>query len=311
MPRKKEYKKSENDELYKMLFGDYPTKSGKAYEVLSTAALEIASHSNESFLDQHIKGDSGAIHQLDGRVIVKDKDVMLEAKDYKNKIGLGIVRGVEGAITDLPVNGGYIAGAGFTRPAKLYAKGTNTNPRHKKITLLDIRGSKTDDLPGRMTGFRVSFSVTPFPEMDKIEWFFVFSQPTIRKIIEDEVDLAKETNIYFVDSHGIFIDVYEVFEKRAFDAIKKRAYKDKETIQERFQFPDLFAKLSNDQSYPVDYLQYTVPVCVINDSIIIKPNGNPVLYIKSDDGTINKLITDTDLREWGKKKGILKDSVES
>lgn len=311
MAHKKEYKKSENDELYKMLFGDYPTKSGKAYEVLSTAALEIASHSNESFLDQHIKGVSGAIHQLDGRVIVKDMDVMLEAKDYKNKIGLGIVRGVEGALTDLPVNRGYIAGAGFTSPAKLYAKGTSENPLHKRITLLDIRGSKTDDIPGRITGFRLNFRVSPFPEMNKITWYFVFSKSTISKIMEDGVDLAKETNIYLVNSDGIFIDILTVFQKKAFETIKKGSFKDKETVDDQFQFPDLFARLSNNQLYPVDYLHYTVPVCVIDDSIIVKPNGNPVLYIKSDDGTINKLITDTDLREWGEKKGLLKDSIES
>lgn len=49
-----------------------------------------------------------------------------------------------------------------------------------------------------------------------------------------------------------------------------------------------------------------VSIFNISEEIKIAPNEKPVIYIKSDDGSINKLITDTDLIEWGRMNGIAK-----
>lgn len=301
------YNKSENDELFHEIFGYYPTKAGKAYEILSTAAYAIAARASDAILDTRVKGKCGVLHQLDGRLMVADDDVQLEAKDYKSKIGIGKISEVKGRLSDLPVDRAVFAAKQYTKPARKFAKGTFDNGDNKGVTLLDIRKSQNKDLLGRIGTIKIRISVPQFPDMSMIEWFFTVSPSIERTITDDGIDIQSEKGILIVDDNEIFKEIIPEFEKDALSRIRGKSLNDGDMITGVLQNQGLYAKLSNGKRYPIENFYYRVPICIINDETEVKPNGEPVIYIKSDDGTIDKLITDKDLLEWGKQNGITKE----
>ena len=75
------YKKSPIDELFYSLMGYYPSKEGKAYEIISTAILGLI-ESKDVAHNQYLIGESESKYQLDGLI---DGNIMLEAKDYTKR----------------------------------------------------------------------------------------------------------------------------------------------------------------------------------------------------------------------------------
>lgn len=57
MKEEPKYNKSENDNLFFEIFGYYPAKAGKAYEILSTAAYAIATRASNAVLDTRVRGE--------------------------------------------------------------------------------------------------------------------------------------------------------------------------------------------------------------------------------------------------------------
>lgn len=193
-----------------------------------------------------------------------------------------------------------------TKPARKFAKGTFENGDMKGITLLDIRKSNNNDLLGRIGSVTLDITVPPFPEMDCIKWCFYLSSNAEMSIKRDEIDINSEEGILIVDNEGSDKFIIQDFEKDALKQIQGKQFKDGELVSGCIREHGLFAKLSNQKAYEIDAFYYTVPICVIHERTVIKPNGKPVIYIKSDDGIINKLITDQDLLEWGKNNGVTK-----
>ena len=306
MNKEPKYRKSENDKLFYDIFGYYPNKAGEAYEILSTAAYAIATSAAKASLNTRVRGNSGALHQLDGRLIIEEHDVLLEAKDYKSKIGLNKISEVKGRLSDLPVDCAVYAAQQYTSPARKFAKGTFDNGDKKGVVLLDIRKSVKEDVVGRIGTVTLKISCSPFPEMDKLNWSFVLSRMTIEMIAKDGIDIQLENGILIVDDNDKNVEIIPEFEKAIFNLINEKSLSDGDIISGYLQKHGLFAKLSNGKKYPIENFCYKVPICVISEEIKIAPNGKPVIYIKSDDGSINKLITDTDLIEWGRMNGIAK-----
>ncbi len=304
--KKKSRKYSSADNIYKSLFGVYPTKAGKALEVLSTAAYAIATKSGDSELDLYLHGKSGAREQIDGRLFVNEDEVFLEAKDYSRPIGVGKIRDFEGMITDFEANRGVFAAESFSKDARLYAKGTNTNPNHKKVTLLDVRGFRKEDLIGRITGFKMQIQVPPMPDMDSLDWICEFSMETSLEIIESGIDSDKENSIRIVDVNGSEVELDTVFFNDAYRIIKERQLKNGDSISSEISGAGKFAVMSNGKSYPIKRFTYSVKVFAYDKTTLVKANGEPVFLIECDEEKINKLITDTDLIKWGKQHNFYK-----
>jgi hypothetical protein len=302
-------KYSENDELFFELLGYYPTKAGEAYEILSTAAYDIAARADSSSLDNYVTGMSGAVHQLDGRLMVEDKDVMLEAKDYTRKIGLGKLREFQGGLTDLPVDRGvYAAPSSYSKPAKKYAAGTSENPMHKSITLLDVRKSIKEDLHGRIQSLILSFRVPPIPEYDKMVYALDFDDQVKSNMLEE--GLSFPCRGYVTDENKTILNLGALLSEQITNDLNQlqTAPKDRQILSGTVS-QELFFWGKNDKLYPVT-IEYSVPLFVYDSSIRIEPKGKPVIYIKSDDNSINKLITDTEIIEWAKKKGLDSSQLE-
>jgi len=145
------YEKSPIDDFFFSLYGFYPTKAGRAYELLSNAALMLIKGESEASYDQFVKGEySDQVYQIDGVI----GEISIEAKDHtiKNeKVKRPEVQSQEGGLIDLPFNEGIFTSAtGYTINAKKYADGTSINPTAKKIELFNIRPSTIEDEKGRV-----------------------------------------------------------------------------------------------------------------------------------------------------------------
>ena len=236
--------------------------------------------------------------------MVKDQDIQLEAKDYKSKNGLGKICELKGRLYDLPVDSAVYAAKQYTKPARKFAKSTFDISDKKGITLLDIRKSVNKDLIGRIGTIVLKVSCPPHPEMDKISWYLSLSFATTNLIKRDGIDIQSEKNILIVDEDGCNREMIHEFEKEILNSIMGMPLNDGDVFKGYLRDRKLCARLSNGKKYPIDYFYYEVPICVIYEEIEVTSNGNPVIYIKSDDGAINKLITDVELLKWGKQNGI-------
>ena len=177
--------KSEIDELFYRLMGYYPNKAGEAYEIISAAALAIVKK-QEAEHNRFLQGESGGRpYQIDGLL---NGNVMVESKDYTiedKKVGRPDLQKMEGALTDLPgIEEGYFTSAtDYSRDAVKYAKGTETNERHKEITTFDVRPSTPEDKKGRVLSIHVTMNWAS-PNFDRGKTSFKFAEGS-RKMIED------------------------------------------------------------------------------------------------------------------------------
>ena len=151
--------KSDVDKVFFELMGYYPPKAGQAMEIISNAILSIITEKKAQH-NKFIEGFSEVKHQIDGII---GSSTMLECKDYtvaKNKVGLGEVEQMEGALTDLPqFNEGYFASATpFTKDAMKYAEATEKNPLHKPIIPVEIRPSTPDDELNRIKVIHINLN---------------------------------------------------------------------------------------------------------------------------------------------------------
>lgn len=113
------------DLVYDRLVAEEKLKRGSKYERL--AAIVFKHLTEQSTIhDLRLRGSTGARHQID--VIVGDdrKRVLIEAKDYKKKVGLPLVRNFWAAVEDLGVDEAFVVTTvGFTGPAVTYATAKN------------------------------------------------------------------------------------------------------------------------------------------------------------------------------------------
>lgn len=178
-------KKSDIDVLFYQLMGYYPTKAGKAYEIISAAALgliqdQLAEH------DKYLKGKSGGRpYQLDGLL---NGDVMVESKDYTiddRKVGRPDLQKLQGALSDLPQikEGIFTSATEFSRDAIKYAKGTEVNDEQKEITTVDIRPSTSEDEKGRVKTIVVKMQYM-VPNFDRGKKSIIFTDNGKKQIID-------------------------------------------------------------------------------------------------------------------------------
>lgn len=151
------------DEIYHDIFGEYPKKSGAAYERLSSIALTIVKE-QKGYVDQHIRGTySDTSYQLDGKLESDIETSMIEAKDYtieNKKVGRGDLQKLGGALPDLKeIDKGVFASATkYTKLAIKYAKAAK-DITGKPIELFEIREATSEDEKGRIKTIKLEIYV--------------------------------------------------------------------------------------------------------------------------------------------------------
>ena len=290
--------KSPIDQLFFDLYGYYPNKSGQSFEMIVTAAFKLLLQKDIDY-DQRVRGNySETVYQLDGVVKDEESKGMIEAKDYtidKKKVGRGDLQKLQGALTDLPVDKGIFASAtDYTKPAKRYADSSSENPMQKPIELFHIRPSTHQDETGRINKIVINMSMH-CADYNFAKWNFIWTVEGQKELIKDGYE-SKEMKLRleeFYDKNGnSLITIHDLTKFHPPGTTWEKNFISKGC----WVIKDGYVNLDN-KLYPIKGVQYEVPYRVSEQEIVIESEGTPRLYIKNADGSIDKLITDKDLKK--------------
>lgn len=298
--------KSPIDELFFKLFGYYPNKAGKAYELIADAVLKIVTGDNVKY-DQYKRGAySKTVFQIDGEL--ENNNAMIEAKDYtlKNKkVGRGDLQKMQGALGDLEYTEGIFASAtDYTGPADKYADASTENPLHKPIQLFHIRPSTLLDEQGRLKRIEMNL-IAVIPDYANGEYVPHYTNDAI-KLMHTEGLLGKTIQFRldaFYNLDGTFNISMPDFSL------------DNQPISQGIDDP--FAEgcyalyglgaLYEGKVYALKGIYYKIPHIQDSTTIVIEAEGTPRILVKSKDGTIDKLITEEQLKQFSFANGNVID----
>jgi hypothetical protein len=288
------YKNSPIDDFFFKFYGFYPTKAGQAFELLANAAIMFIKGENEVSYDQYVKGEySDQVYQLDGVI----GEISIEAKDHtinNEKVKRPEVQNQEGGLIDLPFNGGIFASAtGYTRNAKKYAYGTNINPTAKKIELYTIRPSIELDEKGRVKTVILEFIITAlnFKTAKFTPLFTKEGYANMGKLFPIGQVSLKVDAIYNYDG-----SVYLTMEEWTYNLNNKYKLDDgKDEITGEAKFEDKYLKI-NEHLIEIQGINYIVPIEKSTERFEIQQEGDACLYVKSEDGTVDTLLTDVQMK---------------
>lgn len=285
------------DQLFVELYDSNPTKAGQAYEKIVAATLKLVTGVDYNY-DQHMKGTySNTDFQLDAHS--PQASTMVEAKDYSidgKKVGRGDIQKQVGALGDLPIKQGIFASAtDYTIPAKKYANSTRTNPSQKPIDLFHIRPSTELDRKGRVERIIINVEMIIY-DFEHAQYQIHLSENAIKllknnNLINEILDCHIE-NIYNI--HGdITITFNELINKYApsISAIPN----DDGLYHGSWIFFKEFIPYRN-LNLEINRIDYAVKRKTAKRQIIVDAQGTPKILVKSEDGSINKLITDEQLK---------------
>lgn len=290
------YKKSPIDDLFKRLMGYYPKKAGTAYEIISTVILGLIEDKDVKH-NQYLKGQSDTVYQLDGLI---DDRIMIESKDYTlrdKEVGRGDLQKLEGALTDLPnIQKGYFTSAtDYTEPARKYAESSSKNPLQKEIVPIELRPSTIEDMANRITKIPIMVKIL-YPNFEEGKYKPVFSNDGVKQSFYDYLRTLGVRKVtlkidVFYDSNGNVVDTMR-------NLLKKQIFQIPNNAKEIDGVFDIsaFIKL-NDRLFEISGIEYHMPISFVEDFFTIESKGSAVILIRSERLGINKLITDTDIRE--------------
>ncbi|WP_420575596.1 restriction endonuclease [Ekhidna sp.] len=295
-------KKSPIDELFHELYGYYPNKAGQAYELLVAAAFKIVT-GQELKYDQRLRGEySDTSYQVDGLNV--DEQKVIEAKDYtidKRKVGRPDLQKLQGALTDLDISGGIFASAtDYTKPAKKYSESSTVNPLHKEIALYNIRPSTELDEKGRIKTFIINMTMI-VPEFAQGEFNYAWTSEAIQKFQEKDL-LNKEITMKldrFYNSDGSIKCLMSDF-SRENQPIHQNM--DDDFGIGCWVLTDHFIKYDGEL-FGIKGIEYKIPYGRSTTTFTIEGDGKPKILIKSEDGKVDKLLTDEQFRNLTLKDG--------
>lgn len=290
--------KSPIDELFKELYGYYPNKAGQAYELLVAAAFKAITGRQIGY-DQHERGVySKTDYQVDAVVPSDNGKDMVEAKDYtinERKVGRSDIQKLQGALTDLDFEKGIFASAtDYTKPAKKYADGAEINPNQKEIELYHIRPSTELDEEGRIKKFVINMTII-VPDFNNGQFQYAWTKEAEEKFRKDDY-MDKEITMVldrFYKQNGD-IDCLLIDYTRENQPIHVNM--DDEFGIGCWLLHGKYIEIEG-QLYGVKGISYKIPYTRSTTTFTVEGDGKPKVLIKSDDGKINKLLTDEELKK--------------
>lgn len=296
--------KSPIDELFFELYGYYPNKAGQSFEMIVAAAFKLLLDKDIDY-DKRERGEySETVYQLDGVVNDNSEKSMIEAKDYtldERKVGRGDIQKLQGALSDLPVDKGIFASAtDYTKPAIKYADSSSINPLQKQIELFHIRPSTEEDEKGRIKKIVVNTSMH-VADFQNGKYQFVWTKEGWEALEKDDIagkQITMRIEEFYDKDGNVITNLHELTSKYPPGTTWEDGYIAKGT----WILKDGYFK-HDEKLYAIRGLQYEVPYLVSTQQLIIEGGGTPKIYIKSESGTIDKLITDKDLKKVKFKNG--------
>lgn len=279
------------DKLFRDLYGYLPAKDGEAYELLAAAACKLLAPSCPVFHDSRVRGElSKSMYFLDVHTAKGGSSAAGEAKDYtadKRKVGRGDFQKLGGALGDLPVaKGTFFSATGFTKPALQYAAAAATIVG-KPIEPIHLRPSEEADHEGRLESIRVQIHI----EQPSVAFGVDLTDEGRAKLKAMGRGSFKHAvdRLYRADGNVM---------KSMEELIPPECWKSMYAGPPEGSVPlsGAFVKV-DEELIGIRGLTYQVTSNVTTHEVVIQPNGEAKLFIKSVDGSIDKLLTDTDLRK--------------
>lgn len=284
-------------DLFEEIYGFRPTKSGHSYELLVAAAIKSLVPALKVKANQYVRGDfSKELYQLDALVESLER-VAVESKDYSklnHKVGRPDLSKLAGALNELPIESGLVVSAtDFTRHAKKYAQGTRLNPNAKPIDLLHVRVSTEEDEKNRIRSIEIELMIE-YPDFANAKWIPVFSKQAneqLKKIFPIGTQFNEHIDTFYRADGEILITMYDLTKKlsgsAAVDGLASGEWGSGENI---------FIKI-RESLIPIEYLKYEFRFLLFEHKMTIGPDGKAVLLVRSEDGKIDKILTDSDLKK--------------
>ena len=306
-------KNSVVDDLYYSLYGEHQTKEGQALERLSGVAFKLLEEERKVQYDQQVRAKySGTVYQVDGLIGDADQQVMVEAKDYtvRNKpVGRSDLQKLESALTDLDIpEGRFVSATDYTNRAKPFAESTKSNPKNNPIELYHVRPSTPADEQGRIKTILVTI-VARGLDFERGQYLPLINHDffeSIKDRIKEEGEQQKTILFQFFDADGNVVETFENVTRQLNDRLPENPEKGY-ILEGKWDFAQpVYVDMEPLGRVLIDALQYKVPTYTDECSFAIDQKGNPVLLIKSEDGSVNKLFTDQQLKQFKFEGGEIK-----
>lgn len=284
-------------DLFEDIFGFRPKKSGASYELLVSAAIKAVLPKLKVQANQYVQGTfSGEKYQLDALIESLEK-VAVEAKDYsqdKQKVGRPDVSKLAGSLNDLPIDRGIVASpTDFTRHARKYAEGTKLNPQAKPIDLYHIRESTVEDEQGRITKIDIQLLIER-ADFQNAKWEPVFTKEgadLLRQTFPAGTRIQDKIEAFYRLDGSIITTIHDlsrnISQQKAIDGFVKDEWVSPEAAYIRLR----------GSLFPISSYKYEIRFHTSEHRIEIRAEGKAVLLVKSEDGLIDKLVTDADLKK--------------
>lgn len=287
------------DALYEQLFGTKCTKEGEAFERIAAAVTSIVFPQADVAHDQKLRGQfSNSLYQID--VLRKEAGATIfgEAKDYTErgesggKVGRPDLQKLGGALPDVGADRGvFYSATDFSREARKYAAAAH-QIIGAQIDLMHVRPSVEQDAEGRIKKIVLNIHVI-LPDYENAKWRPVITEAGKAALMaavkkDDKIDLKVDT---FYDQAGaVLTNIPELTSKGYGDAGPDGV------ARGAFQLPGHYVKIL-ETLVEVSALEYAVPMVATVEIVEIVAEGTPKILVKDEKGTVNKLITDKQLKE--------------
>jgi len=287
------------DEYFETIFGYKPTKRGTGYELLVSAVLKILNDAQDVTHNVVYEGKySKDKYQIDALVENKLATIFIECKDYteRNKpTQRADVQKLAGALNNLDINAGILVSAtGFTKPAIQYSESTKLNPDAKEIELFLIRPSTEKDTEGVMLSLCISLDletidhenskVIPIMDIKKVQE--VLKRNGYK--VGDQYNAI--TNRLLKSDGTLYKYISEIVNDKTINP-SVNGISSGEFCFDEDVFTCIYGELIQ-----VDKLIYEIRHKVTHIPEFVKIEDKAILVVKSQDGQIDRIITEKQLK---------------
>lgn len=287
------------DEYFETIFGYKPKKRGTGYELLVGAVLKLLNATQDVTHNVIQEGKySKDKYQIDALVKNKFATIFIECKDYteRNKpTQRADVQKLAGALNNLDINAGILVSAtGFTKPAVQYSESTKLNPNAKEIELFLIRPSTEKDTEGIMLSLCVSLDLETI-DHENSKVIPIMDIEKVQEILKRNGYKAGEqynaiTNRLLKSDGTLYKYISEIVNDKTINPSVNGI-----SSGEFYFDEDVFACIYGEL-IQVDKLVYEIRHKVKNIPEFIKIKDKAVLVVKSQDGQIDRIITERQLK---------------
>jgi hypothetical protein len=286
------------DDLYLELFGRSCSKEGQAFERIAAAVSKLVFPQTEVAHDQRLRGQvSKSLYQIDVLLKEKGQQAFGEAKDYTTqdkKVGRGDIQKLAGALLEVGAEKGlFYSATDYTSPAKKYAKGAEQF-LNKPIDLMHIRPSVQTDEDGRVRKIVLSvhLSIPDYANSSFSPRWTASAHGQLLAWLDAQGKESAESGIVvetLFDAKGHPKLTIAELTSLGFDNTADLSLGCFVLPNHYLKFDGMLLELLG--------LEYRVPFLTETRVIEIESSGEPRILVRAEDGAIDKLITDEQLKK--------------